>query len=149
MLEATKQQAIRQLRKRVTDGGRSPVRTRRLRVIWLLVPLETTSPAAALTALKMDPPPPTSHPSDYPYRSANAAPTPTPTMVDRVHPCDNNRGQPKTTDNNLEKTPGAPRTLVDEPIDFLQGRGGEAADSSISPTAGTRTNGYKPRSTTL
>ena len=34
MLAATELQVIWQLRDRVTDGGRNPVKTRRLRLIW-------------------------------------------------------------------------------------------------------------------
>ena len=41
-------------------------------------------------------PPPAPRPSDYPCSSTNAAPTPTPTMAERAHPCNNNRGQPRT-----------------------------------------------------
>ena len=82
------------------------------------------------------PPPPAPQPSDYPCRSANAAPTLTPTMAEHAHPCNNNRGQPRTAKDSTEKTPGAPRTLGDEPTDPLQGG---CVDSSLSPTAGTRT----------
>ena len=70
------------------------------------------------------PPPPAPRLSDYPCSSANAAPTPTPTMAERAHPCNNNRGQPRTAKDSPEKTPGALRTLGDEPTDTLQGRGG-------------------------
>ena len=108
------------------------------------LPQETTTPAATMTPLRMDPPPPP-HPRDYPFCSANAAttltPTPTPTMAERAHPCNYNRGQPRTAKDSPEKTPGAPPTLGDEPTDTLQERGGEAADSALSPTAGTRTKG--------
>ena len=142
MLAATEPQVIQQRRERVTNGGRSPVRTRRLRLIRFPVPQETTSPAASLTPLRLDPPHPlASRLSDYPCSSTNAAPTPTPTMAERVHPCNNNRGQPRIAKDSPEKTPGAPRTLGDEPTNTLQGRGGEAADSSLSPTAGTSTKG--------
>ena len=110
MLAATEPQVIQQRRERVTNGGRSPIRTRRLRLIWLPVPQETTSPAATLTPLSMDPPSPAPRPSDYPCSSANAAPTPTPTMAERAHPCNNNRGQPRTVKDSPEKTPGAPQT---------------------------------------
>ena len=125
MLAANEVQVIRQLRDRITDGGRSPIRTPRLRLIWLPMPQETTSPAATLTPLREDPPPPyASHPSDYPYSSANTAPTPTPTMAERAHPHNNNRGQPRKAMDSPEKTPGAPRALGDEATDTLQGRGG-------------------------
>ena len=80
MLAATEPQVIRQLRDRVTDGARSAVRTRKLGLIWLPVPHETITPAALLTPLGMDTPP-TPHPSDYLYNSANAAATSTPTMA--------------------------------------------------------------------
>ena len=56
MLVATEPQAIRQLQDRFTDGRRSPVRTRRLRLMWLPVLQETTSPTATLTPLRMQPP---------------------------------------------------------------------------------------------
>ena len=56
MLAVTEPQVIQQRRERVTNGGCSPVRTRRLRLIWLPVPQETTSPAASLTPLRLDPP---------------------------------------------------------------------------------------------
>ena len=141
MLAVTEPQVIQQRRERVTNGGHSPVRTQRLRLIWLPVPQETSSPAATLTPLSMDPPP-QHHTSDYPYSSANAAPTMTPTMAERAHPCNNNRGQPRTAKDNPEKTPRAPRTQGDEPTHTLQWRGGGgAADSSLSPTAGTHTKG--------
>ena len=68
------------------------------------------------------PPPP---PSNYPYSSANAAVTLTPTMAERTHPRKNNRGQPRTAQESLEKTPGASRALGDEPTDTSQGRGGK------------------------
>ena len=123
-LAATEPHVIQQRRERVSNGGRNPVRTRRLRLIWLPVPQETTSPAAALTPLRLEPPPPAPRPSDYPCSSTNAAPTPTPTMAEHAHPCNNNRGQPTTAKDSLEKTPGAPRTLDGEPTDSLQGRGG-------------------------
>ena len=87
------------------------------------VPHETISPAATLTPLRMDLPP-APRPSDYPCSSTNAAPTPTPTMAERAHPCNNNRGQPRTVKDSPEKTPRAPRSLGDEPTDTLQGRGG-------------------------
>ena len=51
-------------------------------------------------------------------------PPPPPTMAERAHPCNNNRGQPRAAKDSPEKTPGAPRTLGDEPTDSLQGRGG-------------------------
>ena len=70
------------------------------------------------------PPPPAPRPSDYPCSSANAAPTTTPTMAEHAHPCNYNRGQPRTAKASPEKTPGAPRTLGDEPTNSLQGRGG-------------------------
>ena len=69
------------------------------------------------------PPPPAPRPSVYPCSAANAAPTPTP-MAEHAHPCNNNRWQPRTAKDSPEKTPGAPRTLGDEPTDSLQGRGG-------------------------
>ena len=84
------------------------------------------------------PPPHAPHPRDYPCSSANAAPTLTPTMAERAHPCNNNRGQPRTAQDSPKKTPAALRTLGDEPTDSLWGGG---ADSSLSPTAGTRTKG--------
>ena len=48
-----------------------------------------------------------------------------------------------TAKDSPEKTPGAPRALGDEPTHTLHftGEGGEAAASSISPTAGARTKG--------
>ena len=49
---------------------------------------------------------------------------PPPPMVEHAHPCNNNRGQPRTAKDSPEKTPGAPRTLGDEPTDSLQGGGG-------------------------
>ena len=65
-------QVIQQRRERVTNGGRSPVRTRRLRLIWLLVPQEITSPTAMLTPLRMDP-------------SQHHAPAPTPAAPPTLH----------------------------------------------------------------
>ena len=74
MLAATEPQVIQQRRERVTNGGHSPVRTRRLRLIWLPVPQETTSPIATLTPLRMDPPPPPQH--HAPATTPAAPPTP-------------------------------------------------------------------------
>ena len=54
MLAATEPQVIWQLRERVTDGGCSPVRPRRLRLMWLPVPQDTTSLASKLPPLIMD-----------------------------------------------------------------------------------------------
>ena len=61
MLAATEPHVIQQRRERVTNGGHNPIRTRRLRLIWLLVPQKTTSPAATLIPLRMDPHPPRHH----------------------------------------------------------------------------------------
>ena len=55
MLVATEPQVIRQLRDRVTDGGRSPITTRRSGLIWLPVPRETTSPTATPTLGMVNP----------------------------------------------------------------------------------------------
>ena len=74
MLAATEPQVIQQWSERVTNGGHSPVRTGRLRLIWLPVPQETTSPAATLTPLTMDPPPPHTH--HAPATTPAAPPTP-------------------------------------------------------------------------
>ena len=133
MLAATEPQVIQQRREKVTNGGRSPVRTRGLRLIWLPVLQETTSPAATLTHSKWTPPPPTPHPSDYPCNPTNAAPTKTPTMAERAHPCNNNIGQPRTAKDSPDKMPGAPRTVGDEPTDSLQGRGEGRPQTPPSP----------------
>ena len=78
MLAATEPQVIRQPRDRVTDGGRSPIKTRRLRLIELPVPQETTSPTATLTPLRMDPPPP-------PHPPTHHTPVTTPTVPPTLH----------------------------------------------------------------
>ena len=90
-----------------------------------LVASATGNHITSSNATQNGPPPPHApHASDYPCSSANTAPTPTPTMAERAHPCNNNRGQPRTAKDSPEKTPEAPRTLGDEPTDSLQGRGG-------------------------
>ena len=83
---------------------------------WSSLKKKMGSGYSAFTHTTTPPPPPCS--------STNAAPTPTPTMAERAHPCNNNRGQPRTAKDSPEKTPGALRTLGDEPTDSLQGRGG-------------------------
>ena len=121
MLAATEPQVIQQRRDRVTNGGRSPVRTRRLRLIWLPVPQETTSPAATLTPLSMDPPP------------QHHAPATTPATPPTPHQHRHQQWQnalthattiARTAKDGPEKMPRAPRTQGDEPTDTLQGKGG-------------------------
>ena len=94
-------------------------------LIYLPVPQETTSPAATLTPLRMDPPPPPRPtPQRLPLQPRQRRTNTAPTMAERAHPCNNNRGQPRTAKDTPEKTPGAARTLGDEPTHSLQGRGG-------------------------
>ena len=141
MLAATEPQVIQQRRERVTNGGRSPVKTRGLRLIWLPVPQETTPPTATLTPLRWTPPTHT-HTRTTPQRlplQPRQRRTNTDTNNGGTNPCNNNRGQPRTAKDSPKKTPGAPRTLGDEPTHSLGGGG--RADTSLSPTAGTRTKG--------
>ena len=129
-----------------------PVRTRRLGPIWLPVPQKTTSPTATLTPLGMDtPPPPPRGLVPTPPPPTHTTPQRLPQQLRQCHSntdTKNNSGQRRTAQDSPEKTPGAPRALCDVPTDTLQGWV-EAADSSLTPTAGTRTKGDQPQSRTL